>query len=72
MDDNRLAGLAPYLTLRAAVHRCAAMARYPDDRTLRREAFKEVRQALTTVTAFIDATAMTESAGNLPERILFD
>ena len=72
MDDNKVTGLPTYLALRAAVHRCAAMARYPDDRTLRRETFKDVRQAIAGVTAFIDATAMTESAGFLPERILFD
>ncbi len=71
IEDNPMSDVTPYQGLRAAVHRCASMARYPEDRALRAGALRDAKHAIEAVDAYIKSIEMTRSAGALPVRIRF-
>ncbi|MBX3178987.1 MAG: hypothetical protein KF886_16655 [Candidatus Hydrogenedentes bacterium] len=59
--------LPEYVNLRAAVHRCAAMARHPGDQLLREQTLREVARATEAIEAHLRALGAEVKAG--PPRV---
>jgi len=72
LNDNPMSTLPVYVGLRAAVQRCAVMARNPDDGGLRRATFREARAAIEATNGYLADIGMAHSAGRAPRRIAFD
>jgi hypothetical protein len=72
MDDAPMSDVAAYRQLRAAVQRCAGVARHPDDRALKTAALNEAAHAIDAVNAHIAAMGFAQRAGPAPRTMVFD
>jgi hypothetical protein len=71
MGDNPMENLNPFNDLRAAVGRCASMARNPQDAALRKVALDDARRAIEGVHDFGAENGMTRVTGGRPSPVRF-